>query len=288
MKKIIIHGGCGAREDSSTPFAKYHEHLKIIIDKAYQYLAKTNDAVESALFAARLLEDDSIFNAGTGSRVQQDGQIRMSASIMDSIHNKFAGVINIQNVQYPSMVAHKLMAQHHSILGGAEATYFAHEELKFPDYNPMTEHRYQEYLELKKGLTGTIGVVALDDNGVICAITSTGGAGFEIPGRVGDSPTVAGNFASKTMGISCTGIGEHIVNQAVAAKTHTRIKDGMPIEQAVKIAIQESDELGDYVGLIALDQDGNIATGSTKIAQTLYAYHDDVVIRTFYDEYTAK
>jgi len=284
MKKIIIHGGCGAREDATTSFTTYHEHLKIIIAKAHQYLTQTNDAVASALFAAALLEDDPIFNAGTGSRVQQDGQIRMSASIMESIHNKFAAVINIQNVQYPSAVAYKLMGQHHSILGGAEVTKFAHEQLNFPVYNPMTEHRYREYLGFKKGFTGTIGVVALDDDGVICAITSTGGVGFEIPGRVGDSPTVAGNFASNVMGISCTGIGEHIINQAVAAKTHTRVRDGMPLEQAVERAIQEGDVLGDYVGLIALDHTGQITTGSTSIARTLYAYHDGEKSRTFYED----
>lgn len=235
------------------------------------------------MYAARLLEDDPIFNAGTGSRVQQDGQIRMSASIMDSKHNKFAGVINIQDVQYPSEIAYRLMSQHHSILGGEMATVFAHEKLGCPKYNPMTEKRYQEYLELKKGLTGTIGVVALDGHGVICAITSTGGAGFEVPGRVGDSPTVAGNFANKFMGISCTGIGEHIINQAVAAKTNTRVTDGMDISDAVKKAISESNILGDYVGIIALDSSGNIAHGSTDIAQTLYAYHDGSNYKTFYE-----
>ncbi len=284
MKRIIIHGGCGAREDAKTPYIKYHEHLNVIITRAHKYLLDSNDAVASALFAASLLEDDPVFNAGTGSRLQQDGQIRMSASVMDSIHNKFAAVINIQDVQYPSAIAHKLMGQHHSILGGVEATKFAHENLAFPVYNPITEHRHQEYLEAKKALTGTIGVVALDDNGVICTITSTGGVGFEIPGRVGDSPTVAGNFASKLMGISCTGIGEHIINQAVAAKTHTRVKDGMSLKVAVERAIQESDELGDYVGLIALDNNGNYVIGSTKIARTLYAYHDGDKTHTFYED----
>jgi L-asparaginase len=283
MQKIVIHGGCGAREDAATSFIQYHEHLKVVIALAHKHLADTNDAIASALYAARLLEDDPIFNAGTGSRVQQDGQIRMSASIMESIHNKFAAVINIQDVQHPVDVAHKLMGQHHSILAGMEATRFAHDQLKFPVFNPMTDHRYQEYLKLRKGLTGTIGVVALDDHGTICAITSTGGAGFEIPGRVGDSPTVAGNFASKVMGISCTGIGEHIINQAVAAKTHTRVKDGIPLYDAVNCAIAESDELGDYVGLIALDHTGQIATGSTKIAQTLYAYHDGENSHTFFE-----
>ena len=284
MKRVIIHGGCGAREAPNTPFEAYHEHLLPIIKQVQEYLEKSNDAIKTALFAAALLEDDPIFNAGTGSRVQQDGQIRMSASYMDSIKNKFAGVINIQNVRYPSQVAHALHHQHHSILSGEFAARYAYEKLQMMPYNPMTEKRWQEYLELKSGLTGTIGVVVLDDNGVICAITSTGGAGFEHPGRVGDSPTVAGNFASSAMGISCTGIGEEIINRAVAAKVHTRVLDGMPLAAAVKKSIAESDAGGDYVGLIAIDKDGNISTGTTKIAQALYAYFDGTEYKTFLDD----
>ena len=175
------------------------------------------------------------------------------------------------------------MQQHHSILGGEPATEFAHSVMGLPIYNPMTEKRYQEYLELKKGYTGTIGVVVLDSKGKICAVTSTGGAGFEYPGRVGDSPTVAGNYANASMGISCTGIGEHIVNEAVAAKIATRVNDGMSLQKAVDKAIKESDALGDYVGLIAIDKDGNICSGSTKIAQTLYAYAEESAIKTFYE-----
>ncbi len=283
MPKIIIHGGCGAREDATTTFTDYHDHLQPIIEKSYQYLCETNNATLTAVFAAKLLEDDPIFNAGTGSRVQQDGQIRMSASIMDSAQNKFAGVINIQNVEHPIEIAHKLMGQHHSVLGGDQVTQFAHQKLGYPNYNPMTENRWQEYLELKEGLTGTIGVVALDDHGHICAATSTGGAGFEVPGRVGDSPTVAGNFASSVMGISCTGIGEHILNNATAVKIHTRVEDGSTLQAAVDKTIQQSEMLGDYVGLISIDQTGEIATASTSIAQTLYAYHDGVSSKTFYE-----
>ena len=281
MKRVIIHGGCGAREDSTTPFEAYHENLLPIIQQAHEFLERTNNAVDTALFAAKLLEDNPIFNAGTGSRVQQDGQIRMSASYMDSVKNKFSGVINIQNVRYPSEVAHALQQQHHSIISGEHATNHAYQKLQMMPYNPMTEKRWNEYLELKKGLTGTIGVVVLDDNGVICAITSTGGAGFEIPGRVGDSPTVAGNFASNVMGISCTGIGEEIVNKAVASKVHTRVKDGMTLSDAVHRSIVESDADGDYVGLIAIDKNGNVCTVTTTIAQTLYAYYDGNGYQTF-------
>lgn len=281
MKRIIIHGGCGAREEPNTPFEAYHENLLPIIEAAHKFLEQSNDAIATALFAAKLLEDNPIFNAGTGSRVQQDGQIRMSASYMDSLKNKFSAVINIQNVQYPSHVAYELHKQHHSILSGEHASNHAYQKLQMKPYNPMTDKRWNEYLELKKGLTGTIGVVVLDDNGVICAITSTGGAGFEVPGRVGDSPTVAGNYASAIMGISCTGIGEEIVNKAVAAKVHTRVADGASLSDAVARSINESDATDDYVGLIAIDGKGNICTGTTKIAQTLYAYYDGQGYHTF-------
>ncbi|WP_150466460.1 isoaspartyl peptidase/L-asparaginase [Francisella sp. SYW-9] len=284
MQKIIIHGGCGAREDKNTSFVDYHQHLLPIVEKSYEYLRQVDDANQVAVFAAKLLEDDEIFNAGTGSRVQQDGQIRMSASIIDSQNKKFAGVINIQNIKNPIEVANRLMLQHHSVLAADQATTFAHDIMKLPKYNPMTEKRYQEYLELKKGYTGTIGVVVLDSKGKICAVTSTGGAGFEYPGRVGDSPTVAGNFANEDMGISCTGIGEHILNQAVGAKIATRVKDGMGLSEAVDKSIAESNKLGDYVGLIAIDKKGNICSGSTSVAQALYAYADGEKIKTFYDE----
>ncbi|ASG67629.1 asparaginase [Francisella halioticida] len=284
MQKIIIHGGCGAREDKNTSFIDYHQHLLSIVKKSYEYLREVNDANQVAIFAAKLLENDEIFNAGTGSRVQQDGQIRMSASIIDSQHKKFAGVINVQNIKNPIEVASRLMQQHHSVLAAEQATTFAHNVMKLPKYDPMTKKRYQEYLELEKGYTGTIGVVVLDSKGKICAVTSTGGVGFEYPGRVGDSPTVAGNFANDHMGISCTGIGEHILNQAVGAKVATRVKDGMSLSEAINKSIAESDGLGDYVGLIAIDKKGNICHGSTLVAQTLYAYADTDNIKTFYDE----
>ena len=43
--------------------------------------------------------------AGTGSKTQHDGQIRMSAALMDGSKTRFSGVINIQNVQNPILIA---------------------------------------------------------------------------------------------------------------------------------------------------------------------------------------
>lgn len=282
MKRIIIHGGCGAIEDKNTSFETYHEHLIPIIKSSSAMLEKNNNAIETAIYAINLLEDDPIFNAGTGSRVQQDGQIRMSASYMDSIKNKFSSVINIQNIRYPSVVAYELSKKKHSVLASDCATRFAHEALSIPPYNPLTESRWQEYLENVKGKTGTVGVVVLDDHGVICAMTSTGGVGYETPGRVGDSPTIAGNYASNLMGVACTGIGEEIVNKAIAAKIHTRVLDGMSLQNSMDKTITESDLDDEYIGIIALDKFGNIYSRSTKVARALYASYNGIDYETFF------
>ena len=57
-------------------------------------------------------------------------------------------------MRYPSEVAHALQQQHHSIISGEHATNHAYQKLQIMPYNPMTEKRWNEYLELKKGLTG--------------------------------------------------------------------------------------------------------------------------------------
>jgi L-asparaginase len=45
-----------------------------------------------------------------------------------------------------------------------------------------------------------------DQNGKIAAATSTGGKGFEVPGRISDSATVAGNYANPFCGVNRGGI----------------------------------------------------------------------------------
>jgi L-asparaginase len=125
-----------------------------------------------------------------------------------------------------------------------------------------------------------VGVVALDSNGYISAGTSTGGVGGEIPGRVSDSPTVAGNYANRYCGVSATGIGEHIVNSAVAAKIVTRVEDGMALENAVDKSIKEGQENDDHFGVICISTTGDLVSNKTKDT-VFYSFHDGDIIKTF-------
>jgi L-asparaginase len=105
---------------------------------------------------------------------------------------------------------------------------------------------------------GTVGCVAFDKHGHLAAATSTGGKGFELPGRVSDSATVAGNFANTVCGVSCTGVGEDIVSGAVATKIVTRVTDGLSLSEACARTFAELKPFDGFAGAIAIDKDGNM------------------------------
>ena len=256
--KIIIHGGFFSESSTNheTKVAKQEALLRIVKD-SYAYL-QTHSAVETVVYAVSLLEDDALFNAGIGSQIQSDGKIRMSASLMDGTTEKFSGVINIEEVKNPIQVALELMKVDDRVLGGSGATNFARQH-GFEKFSTEIPQRRAEY-EAKLAATGmgTVGCVALDADGKLAAATSTGGKGFEIPGRISDSATVAGNYVNAFCGVSLTGVGEDIVSNATAAKIVTRVTDGFSLERAFEKTFAELKPYDGFAGAIAIDKDGNL------------------------------
>lgn len=256
--KLIIHGGFFSESDQSTEvkLAKQNS-LKEIARKSFEFL-KTHSAFETVAYAVSLLEDDELYNAGMGSQIQSDGVIRMSASIMNGATQKMSGVINVENVKNPIFVAQHLMNVDDRVLGGSGAKKYASEN-GFEDFSTEIPQRRKEYeAKLANGGKGTVGCVALDKEGKLAVATSTGGKGFEIPGRISDSATVAGNYANEFCAVSCTGVGEDIVSNATASKIVTRVSDGFSIEEAFQKTFSELKEIDGFAGAIAIDKNGNI------------------------------
>ena len=256
--KVIIHGGFFSESSTNneTKLAKQQSLLRIVKD-SYDYL-KTHTALETVVYAVSLLEDDELFNAGIGSQIQADGKIRMSASLMDGSTMKMSGVINIEEVKNPVQVAQILLNYDDKVLGGSGATNFARAN-GFEQFSTEIPQRRSEYeAKLAASRIGTVGCVALDKNGKIAVATSTGGKGFEIPGRISDSATVAGNYANEFCGVSLTGVGEDIVSGAVAAKIVTRVTDGFTLEKAFEKTFNELKPFDGFAGAIAIDNKGNI------------------------------
>ena len=256
--RIIIHGGFFSESgtDKETKVAKQQALLRIV-KESYDYL-QLHTALETVVFAVSLLEDDALFNAGIGSQIQSDGKIRMSASLMDGITNKFSGVINIEEVKNPIQVAEILLNVDDRVLSGLGATEFARQH-GFDEFSTEIPQRKAEYeAKVKSNGQGTVGCVAFDKNGNIAVATSTGGKGFEIVGRVSDSATVAGNYANAYCGVSLTGVGEDIVSNATAAKIVTRVTDGFTLEKAFEKTFEELKTYDGFAGAIAIDYKGNI------------------------------
>lgn len=257
--KVIIHGGFFSESDTNQETKKAKQQaLAAIVTQAHTYLQK-HTALETVVYTVSLLEDDELFNAGLGSQIQSDGKVRLSASLMDGKTQKFSGVINIEDVKNPIQVSEKLLGYEDRVLSGDGASAFATKN-GFDYFDPITPQRRQEY-EAKLNQherKGTVGCVALDADGNIAAATSTGGKGFEIPCRVSDSATVAGNFANQFAGISCTGVGEDIVNVALAAKIVTRVTDGFSLKDACEKSFAELKLIDGFAGVIGISSSGEV------------------------------
>ncbi|HEY0177544.1 MAG TPA: isoaspartyl peptidase/L-asparaginase [Pedobacter sp.] len=257
--KLIIHGGFFSESSTNQEMKKAKQDaLAEIATVSYEFL-QSHTALETVSYAVSLLEDNLLFNAGLGSQIQSDGKVRLSASIMDGKTQKFGGVINIQDVQHPVQLASLLLNYEDSVLSGEGAVDFAREN-GFAFFDPVTPQRQSEY-ELKlnqQNNKGTVGCVALDASGNLAAATSTGGKGFEIPCRVSDSATVAGNFANGFAGISCTGVGEDIVSVALSARIVTRVTDGFTLKDACDKSFAELKAIDGFAGVIGITAKGEV------------------------------
>ncbi len=266
MDALVLHGGAGHKSELRDVMQKYAEE------------AFKNDALESVIQAVVFMEDDPLFNAGTGSNMRMDGSIQMDAAVM--VPGDFGAVINIENVKNPVLVAKDVM--HHSphlILAGDGAVKFAR-KMGYPEYNPATEkareRRDKVIQELRNGkipsyyhpdflmefLGDTVGAVARIDEKFAAAV-STGGTSLTLRGRVGDSPIIgAGIYCGENGAVVATGIGEEIIRHMLSLAIYNRIGTA-PLEE---ICREEIEKFGDVpVGVIAVSIEEECAVSNRNM-----------------------
>jgi asparaginase (EC 3.5.1.1) len=215
MRQIILHGGVGSSPDFSDLLEKY-------ANMAINY----EDPLDAVVAAVKYMEDDTNFNAGTGSVMRLDGSIQMDAAVM--VDGNFGAVINIEKVKNPVQVAREVMERSpHVILSGDGAVQFAR-KMGHPVYDPSTERARERLKEARRVALGdprflykgenmdTVGAVANFD-GKIAAALSTGGSSPMMRGRVGDTPIPgSGIFVRDGFGIAATGVGEEIIRKTLS------------------------------------------------------------------------
>jgi len=287
---IAIHGGAGTIERSKfTPEKEkaYRAKLKEAVETGYAVLNKGGESLDAVTAAINVLENSPFFNAGKGAVYTYEGEHEMDASIMDGRNRQAGAVAGVKHIENPINLARLVMDKSvHVMLAKEGAEEFAKQQgIKLVD-NKMfdTEHRYQSLLKAKEKLDaaqtnkdyrashkalpvnykmGTVGAVALDQNGNIAAGTSTGGMTAKRFGRIGDSPVIgAGTFAdNKSCAVSATGHGEYFIRYNVAADICARVQyQGKTIEQAGNEVIHDVlMPVGGTGGVIIIDTKGNMS-----------------------------
>jgi L-asparaginase len=300
---LVIHGGAGAylKTTTSAQRAARGATMANIVKEGFAVL-QAKGAREAVLSAIAALERDPSFNAGLGSKLQQDGRARLSCSLMDGKRTRLSAVYNVQDCLHPSLLADALQSRGDRNLDG-EGARILMRELGTPLFDVSTQNSRQRWRELVaqqdtadaeaaigdagrdsldaaraaniqvpqdleqlKNKFGTVGAVAVDINGEIWACTSTGGRGHEHVGRVSDSPTPAGNYACPQVAISATGFGEQILDLNVAGRIATRVLDGQSLEGALQKTFDEIARAAGLLGIIAVTNDGTAGYAHTTEA----------------------
>ena len=283
---LVVHGGAGTiSRQTMTPEreAQYRAGIEAALKAGYKIIEEGGEALDAVEAAVRILEDDSLFNAGKGSVFTHDGRNELDASIMDGRNRNAGAIAGVTIIKNPITAARAVMEKsEHVMLAGRGAELFAIEQnidTVSPEYF-RTEPRWrglQRSLRadsLKKVNStaslpadpdqkfGTVGCVALDKNGNLAAGTSTGGMNNKKYGRIGDAPIIgAGSFAdNNTVAVSCTGWGEFYIRNVVAYDVSAQMEyKNMSIAEASASVIKKVGDAGGNGGLIAIDKNGNIA-----------------------------
>lgn len=254
---LIIQGGAGSGYRSETRKKIVRKKLKGILIQVYPVLVRRN-AVEAVTEAVRLMEDDPLFNAGYGSQLQADGRARLSAAVMEGSSQRFASVINAEGIRNPVLLARELLSRRSRVLDGFGAARLAR-ELGLEFRKNLHASSLKRWRQRKEDACDTVGACALDSSGSLAAATSTGGRGFEYPGRVSDSGMPVANYASPVCAVSATGTGEEIMDEGLAVRIAVRVEDRISLRRSFSKTFREVVRRGKKMAAIGLDAKGNIA-----------------------------
>ncbi|QOR94029.1 isoaspartyl peptidase/L-asparaginase [Thermosphaera chiliense] len=302
VKALLLHGGAGSWRESKVK-ENAVEAIRNCTLEGWRALNTTNNSVEAVISAVACMEDSGYLNAGVGSVLDLHGGRSLDAGVMSS-NGLLGAAAGVRRIRNPIKLA-RIIAEEtpHVLIVGEDADNYG--LLRgLPLLPPPPLHVYERYIEsLRKLLShevkteyggklveylvknssvkqalkkvadvgDTVGAVAIDDNQVLAAATSTGGVSFKLPGRVGDSPIPgAGFYASNNIACSATGIGEYIIRAMPCLKAHLEYpRFGDAWKTARNVLREVTEAVGsDTMGFVLVDNKGRIA----------YAYNTEAML----------
>ncbi|MDP5277632.1 isoaspartyl peptidase/L-asparaginase [Sphingomonas sp. DG1-23] len=239
---LLIHGGAGIIEKGKlTPEqeAGATAGLDAALDAGSKVLAAGGSSLDAVQAAVQVLEDDPHFNAGRGAVFTWDAKNELDAAIMDGRNRAAGSVASTTTTRHPVAAARAVMEKSpHVMLSGAGADQFAREQgLEQVDNSWFATPERRRQLDKMKANDklgwfdvdlkyGTVGAVAMDQDGHVAAATSTGGLTGKRWGRIGDAPIIgAGTYADdRACAVSATGAGEFFIRVGVAHEICARVR----------------------------------------------------------------
>lgn len=257
---ILVHGGAGDVPEARRPL--HAEGCAHAAAAGAEVLRAGGTALDAAEAAVRVLEDDPLFNAGTGACLNEDGLIELDASIMDGTGR--AGAVGAM-----PPFKNAISIARAALEDGRHVMYAAHGAARFAMSKGFaratvedlrTEAAFERWKEVRDGRAkdkgwagGTVGAVARDASGHVAAATSTGGMTDKAAGRVGDSPIIgAGTYADDAVGAcSTTGHGESFIRTVFASRA--------TVESLTGDLERMTERTGGRGGAIVVSSDGRAA-----------------------------
>ncbi|XP_010257935.1 PREDICTED: isoaspartyl peptidase/L-asparaginase 1 [Nelumbo nucifera] len=287
---IALHGGAGDIPLSLPPErrAPREAALRHCLQLGVAALKAKQPPLDVVELVVRELENSPCFNAGKGSVLTTQGTVEMEACIMDGNTKNCGAVSGLSTVVNAISLARLVMEKTPHIylaFEGAEA--FAREQgvetvdashfitpenierLKQAkeanrvqiDYTQPIQKDLQNETHIASGDSqiGTVGCVAVDDQGNLASATSTGGLVNKMVGRIGDTPVIgAGIYANRFCAVSATGKGESIIRATVARDVAALMEyKGLSLKEAAAYVIEECVPKGD-AGLVAVSATGEV------------------------------
>lgn len=282
IPRIVVHGGAGFwRRDVRRGLVG----VSRAASAGVRSFRSGGSAVEAVEAAVSIMEDDDVFNAGKGSSLTAAGTVEMDAAIMNGRDLSAGAVALVHSVKNPIHLARIVMDNTDHVLLASEKAEQLARAFSQPIVNPVTAHRRRLLSELMKGgadprsrwidknpkllarhpellRMGTVGAVALDDEGNFAAAASTGGPTMKLPGRIGDTPQIgSGLYADNQAGAATvTGLGEIAVKLVLSKQVCSLMESGLTAQSAAVLAVEKASmRLRGEAGVIAVDRAGRIA-----------------------------
>lgn len=235
--------------------------------QGWEILSSGGSALDAVERGANVIEvDPNDHSVGYGGLPNFFGVVQLDASIMDGRTYNAGSVACLENIKTPSSVARLVMERtEHVMLVGQGALEFA-KSFGFKEENLLTEEARERWIRWREQLSatdaysppahlrgrsptspshflmegpvdyehGTTNVLAVDGNGDVAGVTTTSGASWKVPGRIGDSPIIgAGLYVDNAVGAAgVTGWGEDVIKSCASYFLVMRMRAGRTPQEA--------------------------------------------------------